>query len=219
MTHSPQPAYKPPLETITASNLGLCRGERWLYSGVSLSLDAGDILILRGANGCGKSSFLRAFAGLLPFDEGALYYNQTPLRLTAKTSPLHCFWQGQGDGFVGEMTAYAALQARLALSPIAHNISDILNDDLFSIKTFLNQPVRHLSTGQRQRLGLSPLKLHLNPSIIWLLDEPSNALDGAGRATLDDLLSRHQQIGGRTIIASHLDIARNLSHSVLEIGR
>jgi heme exporter protein A len=63
-------------------------------------------------------------------------------------------------------------------------------------------PVRTLSQGQRRRVALARLALPAAPRV-WLLDEPYDALDVHGVATLDALLAEHAARGGATLLTSH----------------
>ena len=59
---------------LTASGISCVRGGRTLYDGISFSVGAGELLLLRGANGSGKTSLLRQVAGLLPLDGGSIAF-------------------------------------------------------------------------------------------------------------------------------------------------
>ena len=62
-------------------------------------------------------------------------------------------------------------------------------------------PVRQLSTGQKRRVNIA--RFFLRPAMIWLLDEPFNALDGAARRLFLAHMAAHGQVGGMTVIVSH----------------
>lgn len=204
---------------LRAHLLGLRRGGRWLYQQVNFSLNPASILVLRGPNGSGKSSLLRAVAGFLPFTDGQIFYQDTPFYAQAPDSPLSCSWYTHNDGLPAELSGLQAIQfqARLAHIP-KERLAALLAADPFAISGFLNNQVQNLSTGQRQRLALSLLGLKSGAGCLWLLDEPNTSLDSTAIAGLDTLLSAHQAAGGYALIASHLPIAKNLTHDILEIG-
>jgi heme exporter protein A len=58
---------------LTGEGLACRRGERWVFTGLDFALDPGGALLLRGANGSGKSSLLRLLAPLLEPAEGGFY--------------------------------------------------------------------------------------------------------------------------------------------------
>jgi heme exporter protein A len=76
-------------------------------------------------------------------------------------------------------------------------------------------PAQHLSAGQRRRFGLA--RLLLKPVPIWLLDEPTTALDSHGQKLVLDLIGRHQAAGGIAIISSHDQLALTQS-TTLTLG-
>ena len=65
-------------------------------------------------------------------------------------------------------------------------------------------PARVLSQGQRRRVGLARLKLLRRP--LWVLDEPTTALDAAGVSSLQELIAEHLDDGGAAIIATHQEL-------------
>jgi heme exporter protein A len=173
---------------LSLSGLSVVRGGRMLFTGVDLRLKAGEAGLLRGPNGTGKSSLIRAIAGLLPVFAGTVNRNgamalaDEALALDLDLPLLRAltFWAGL-DGS-GEAGARAALAAT-GLSALA----DI--------------PVRMLSTGQRKRAVLARVLASEAP--IWLLDEPANGLDTQGIAMLGELMTRHLASGGIILAASH----------------
>ena len=70
------PCHKDIPALLTAINLSIFRGERLVLSNVNFALRTGGILVLRGANGAGKSSLLRALAGLTPLAAGELRWGE-----------------------------------------------------------------------------------------------------------------------------------------------
>lgn len=173
---------------LTLSGLSCVRGGRMLFTGVNLSLRAGEAGLLRGPNGTGKSSLIRVIAGLLPLFAGtvsregamALADEALALDLDLPLARALGFWAGlDGSGDAG---VAAALDATGLLA-----LADI--------------PVRMLSTGQRKRAVLARVLAGNAP--IWLLDEPANGLDTQGIAMLGDLMTRHLAGGGIILAASH----------------
>ena len=167
------------------------RGDRLLFEGLSLTLGAGEAMIVSGVNGAGKSSLLRLIAGLLApaagriAREGALALVGEAHALDTGLSVEHAlgFWaeiDGAADGAVGD-----ALKAM----GIAH-LRDV--------------PVRLLSTGQRKRAALAGAIAGAAP--IWLLDEPANGLDTHALALLAGAMQAHRAQGGIVFAASHQPI-------------
>ncbi len=173
---------------LTLSGLACLRGGRMLLTGMDLDLAAGESAVLRGPNGTGKSSLIRAVAGLLPVYAGtvrhrgamALADESLALDMQAPLAKALAFWtkvDGEADARLrGAMES-------LHLSPLA------------------DVPVRMLSTGQRKRAVLARVAASGAP--IWLLDEPANGLDDASVTLLGGLTTRHLEAGGVILAASH----------------
>jgi heme exporter protein A len=186
---------------LTAARALACRrGERLLFEGLDLELRAGQILWLRGANGRGKTSLLRLLAGLARPAAGEL---RRP---------------GASPGFVYIAHANAlkddlsALENLQFLARLHGDAADAPSCTgalrRFGMAARRNAPVRTLSQGQRRRVALARLALAAARTL-WLLDEPYDALDAEGCATLDRLLSDHACSGGAVVLTSHLPLALN----------
>lgn len=188
----------PPLRLL-ARDLDLGRGETVLARRLAFDLGPGEGLLLRGPNGAGKSTLLLTLAGLLPPIAGsvtlpghgpdlgpALHYcgHRNAIRPRLTTAETLGFWADL-NGPLG-LAVPAALE-RVGLSRMA---------DL---------DAGYLSAGQGRRLALA--RLLVTPRPLWLLDEPSAALDAAGHALLADLIGEHLARGGLAVIATHDDIA------------
>jgi len=175
---------------LAASELACRRGDRVLFSSLSLTLEAGDALQVTGANGTGKSSLIRILAGLMRAFAGAVERTGSTAIVDERLAldehlPLGralAFWQ-KLDGCTTPDAALATLQ----------------------LDSLLEVPVRFLSTGQRKRAALARL---LNGGRrIWLLDEPLNGLDDQARSAVEALLALHCGGGGIALVASHQPIA------------
>jgi heme exporter protein A len=156
------------------------RGGRLLFEDLDLALGPGEALHLTGPNGSGKSSLIRLASGLLRPDRGRVDRAQAALADDAaaldRELPLRralSFWGGRVD---------EAIEA-LGLAPLA------------------DVPVRMLSAGQLRRAALARVAASSAP--LWLLDEPTNALDVASVGQLAGLLERHRASGGAVVAASH----------------
>jgi len=185
---------------LTATNLACRRGDRVLFRKLSFALSEGQALHVTGANGIGKTTLMRALAGLsTPFAgevlrEGALgLLDERPaLDLELPLGKALGFWDR-----VDNCTEPAEAQDQLGLSRL------------------LEVPVRYLSTGQRKRAGLAALLGRKVP--IWLLDEPLSGLDTAAIETVTGLIEDHVKTGGIALIASHQKLELGALQS-LELG-
>lgn len=168
----------------------LTRGGVPVLSGVSFTLAAGEALILRGPNGIGKTTLLRAVAGLQPMlsgqitgaeDQIAYASHADGVKATLSLRENLAFW---ADCF-GQENVAPAMEA-LNLSNLADRLAG------------------NLSAGQKRRLGLARLLVTGRP--IWVLDEPTISLDAASVMLFAQLIRDHLAKGGAALIATHIDL-------------
>jgi heme exporter protein A len=187
---------------LAARDVACRRGGRLLAEGLDLELAAGDLLLIRGANGSGKSSLLRLLAGLLPPAHGALYWAGEPVAAdpAAHRSRLHLVTVAQ--------PLKAALSARQNLAFIRGMLGGRAGLraalDGMGALALEQTAVRFLSTGQCRRVSLA--RLLAVPRPCWLLDEPETGLDGEGRSGLLELIAEQRAAGGIVAVASHADL-------------
>ena len=115
---------------LTADNLTLFRGDRCLFKGLSFALNPGELLLLEGSNGSGKTSLLRAIAGLLELESGQGFWNETPLQKERQFCENSLVWMAHKTGFKGDLTLVENLKYEARLRPQ----SDRDLDDIFSIQ-------------------------------------------------------------------------------------
>ena len=174
---------------LTAKGIACRRGDRLLFAGLDLWLEAGAALHLVGPNGTGKTSLLRVLAGLLPAAEPCLIE-----------------WQGS----VAYLDGRIALDEHLPLAEAlrfwgALDKSPPPPLERLGLTRLADIPVRYLSTGQRKRAGLA--RLIGQQADHWLLDEPLNGLDAEGSALVEALIAERRAAGGVVVVASHQPIA------------
>lgn len=158
---------------------------------------------MRGANGRGKTSLLRLLAGLASPEQGEIRWTSTPDQAPTDTSR-RLVYIGHSNALKEDLTALESLQfmARLHRRPAdPQALEEALRR--CGMHGHRHAPVRTLSQGQRRRVALARLCLETDP-LLWILDEPFDALDIQGVETLDGLLSGHAQRGGSVVLTSHL---------------
>ena len=180
---------------------------RLVFRGVSCALPPGGALVLTGANGSGKSSLLRLLATLLTPAAGGLLWAGAPIVADLPRYRANLRYVGHLDAIkpalaVRETLAFWA-ETRAAARPA---IDAALA--AFALEPLADWPCRWLSAGQRRRLALA--RLIAAPAPLWLLDEPSTALDGDAEARLVAAIAAHRAAGGRVVVATHqpLDVPR-----------
>lgn len=184
---------------LIAQNLTVDRGGRRVLQGISLSVSPGAALIVRGPNGSGKTTLLRALAGLLDIAGGEVS------NLEGRVA-----YQAHLDGVKPQLSVADNLNFWVSFA--GGDVSDALVK--VGLGALADLPVQFLSAGQRRRLALARLIALGKP--VWLMDEPTAALDTDGRAMVAEVVKAHLAAGGMALIASHDDLA--LDAAILELG-
>ncbi len=170
---------------LIANHLSCGRNGQPLIKDLCLTLKGGDGACLTGPNGCGKTTILRTFADLLD-----------PLSGTYSVSPYHFI--KANPPFTPSLTADETIQ----LQALLYNHQPLKNyPDPFQINPLANKKIASLSVGQKQRLNLHTVLIDERP--VWLLDEPTNALDREARNILFTLANNKIATGGIVLVATH----------------
>ena len=178
------------------------RGDRPLFSALSLTLNAGDCVHLRGENGVGKTTLLKLLAGLTQPQQGEIQWRGQPLADLgdAYYAQLHYF--GHKDALKALLSPFDNLHlaAKLAGNPLSEaTILQVLAQ--VGLARQCDLPVRSLSQGQSRRAALA--RLLVTPRPLWLLDEPFVALDAQAQEQLGGWITEHCENGGIAIFTSH----------------
>lgn len=186
---------------VSAENLSVARGGRVLFTGLGFTVEAGEAVALIGANGSGKTSLLRAIAGMIRPEAGEVAFTAPggPLEAEeARSRGLHLM--GHQDGLKPTRTAGEELDfhARWTGGTDAAIAAAV---EQLELKALLALETRKLSAGQRRRLTLG--RLIASPRSLWLLDEPLAPLDARWRERTGALMAEHLASGGLIIAAVH----------------
>jgi heme exporter protein A len=189
------------LRTIRIKDLSLVRGERRLFSGLDLDISAGQAVALTGRNGAGKTSLLRAVAGLLRPIDGAISFDGEAGELeaeVARAEALHLV--GHHDGLKSTRSAWEELLFQTLWTGGSEASARVAATKL-DLDRLLDLEVRRLSAGQRRRVALA--RLLASPRSLWLLDEPMAPLDAGHREGFGALMAEHLASGGMVLAAVH----------------
>ena len=197
---------------LRVTGLACRRGQKPIFSGISFALSGGEALLLLGPNGAGKSSLLRIMAGLLRPVAGQIVLEG-----------------GDHDGTIAEQAHYLGHQDALKPSlSVAENLrfwtqflgagsgrAPLEALETVGLIELADLPAGYLSAGQRRRLSLARLICARRP--VWLLDEPSSALDVNGQQRLLSVMLAHLGEGGIILAATHAPLGLGQAQ-VLRLG-
>lgn len=208
-------AYSP---TLVAQDLVVFRGDRLVLDTLSLSLSAGEALLLTGPNGAGKSTLLRVLAGLRQPDSGALLWQGQPTRQDRAAHAGRVAYLGHQEALKPGLSVRENLSLFAAAGQLAAQLrtqeggSDSYHSPYglpealaaMDLVHLADLPARLLSAGQKRRTALARVLLAQAP--LWLLDEPSLGLDTAAIALLGTAMAAHRARGGLIIATTHVPL-------------
>jgi heme ABC exporter ATP-binding subunit CcmA len=187
-----------------------------VLAGADLTVEQGEIVLLRGPNGAGKTSLLRLCAGLLPVERGAAMVLGCDLAADRTAVRNRVGLLGHANGLYADLTVRDNVGfwgATVGASPdeVAASLARMgLDGRLATVR------VARLSAGQRRRTALACLVARR--AELWLLDEPHAGLDAAGRDELDATLREAAGAGATVMVASHeLERAGALASRVVDV--
>ncbi len=199
------------LMRLAASRLSVERGGRIVFSDLSFTLETGEALVVSGRNGAGKSTLLRALAGLLPLTRGEL--SLEPVVDENAGERMH--YVGHADALKGTLSVIENLEFHAALLDQRQGgLEPAAALGELGLGHLAHLPSAYLSAGQKRRAALAKLLVARRP--VWLLDEPTTALDTASQAMVARIMAAHLAEGGLIVAATHMKL--DLAARELRIG-
>jgi heme exporter protein A len=191
----------PSIHSLAGTDLSCIRDDRVLFEQLAFELVAGQVLLLEGKNGSGKTSLLRILCGFREPDAGALHWCGDAVKDSQFYAQMA--YVGHLDGIKKELTVLENLKMSLALSSAGHySIDQALSK--VHLTGYDDILVQALSAGQKRRLSLA--RLLITENVLWILDEPFTSLDKQGIALIETLMAEHCANGGMIVLTSHHDI-------------
>ncbi|WP_294488278.1 ATP-binding cassette domain-containing protein [uncultured Mailhella sp.] len=198
---------------VTAHNVTVAYGSRVIQSGLSFTVRKGDIFIIMGGSGCGKSSLLRVLMGLTPPAEGSVFYGKTDfwgapaaereavMRRTGVMFQSGALWTSRtlAENVALPLEYYTSLSPRDIRALASFKLS------LVGLAGFEDFYPSEISGGMKKRAGLARA-LALDPDVVYF-DEPSAGLDPVSAARLDELILQLRDTLGMTVIVVTHELA------------
>lgn len=211
---SPQPTHR-----LEAVGLECARGDRRLIRGLAFAVESGELLHVRGPNGTGKTTLLRALCGLFEPQEGEVRWNGGDIRKLREEFFREALYLGHLNGIKLELNALENLSIAAVLDG-----DHVTEDQVFAalrrmgLAGYEDLPAKVLSQGQKKRVALA--RLLLSDARLWVLDEPFTALDTAAVELLRGMIVEHVERGGIAVITTHQEVAlRSGRLRELDLGR
>ncbi|MCP4765953.1 MAG: cytochrome c biogenesis heme-transporting ATPase CcmA [Gammaproteobacteria bacterium] len=193
-----------PSVLLQTRDLSCMRNDRLLFEQLEISLDAGQMLVVEGPNGCGKTSLLRILTGLRMADGGEILWRGEPIDRLAGDYFEQVNYVGHHDGVKHELSCLENLRlARAMGAPSSIDLDDVL--ERVNLYAYGETDVGSLSAGQKRRLALA--RLLATEATLWILDEPFTSLDKTSMAMFSSVFEHHLQQQGMIVMTSHHDIS------------
>tara|TARA_B000000532_G_scaffold173543_1_gene140561 strand:- start:50 stop:649 length:600 start_codon:yes stop_codon:yes gene_type:complete len=189
---------------IEINNLSFARGNFLVFKDVAFTVNSGEILVLRGPNGKGKTTLLSNIIQLLDPLSGEIKYQGS--KVDSNIASQSFLYLGENHFAYDQLSLGQNIDYWLSIHNVTFNktIRDQSIRYLFG-ELNLNKKFYQLSFGQKKKLQLLLLMLVNKP--IWILDDPFNGLDNDTIIKITTLLSKKLENKGIIIIASHQNLA------------
>lgn len=187
---------------LTAEHLSARRGEDLLFADLSFTIEAGKALVVTGRNGSGKSTLLRVVAGLLRPETGRVSFDAPGGQAGIRAAEA-CHYLGHRNAMKPELSVRENLVfwQRFLGDAGGRGLSALDAAEAVGLGDIVHLPFGYLSAGQQRRMAFAKLMVSDRP--VWLLDEPTAALDRSAEGVFTGLIRQHLALGGMVMAATH----------------
>ena len=188
---------------IKVNNLSFARGNTLIYKGINFKILPGELLLIKGANGVGKTTLLSNIVNFTDPLEGSITYNGT--EIDNHTASQFFLYIGETNFAYDALSLNQNIEYWLSIHNVKFDKS-IKNKSVnfFFKKLNLDQKFYQLSFGQKKKLQLLLLMLVNKP--VWILDDPFSGLDSKSIENVNALLKKKLENRGIIILTSHQSI-------------
>ncbi len=187
---------------LEVENLACSRGDHQLFSKLSFTLAAGELMQVQGENGTGKTTLLRTLCGFMRPAAGQIRWRGKDIQQEESGYLAELVYLGHLNAIKDELNALENLQISAGLAGCATEEAGLLAAlRRLGLRRREHLPVKVLSQGQRRRVALS--RLLVGNAKLWILDEPLTALDVGAVALMEELIGEHLSKGGSVIFTTH----------------
>jgi heme exporter protein A len=191
---------------LQAKKIACRRGERLLFQQIDFQLQSGELMLIEGRNGCGKTTLLRTLAMLRYVDEGEIHWNSQSIEKVAEKYRKNLTWMGHHNALKGDLDALENLHIQCCLQGLKYSEKHYWDAlEQIGLSGYEDLPTQVLSQGQKKRASLAFLLLSQSP--LWILDEPFSALDVNAVDLLQSIMQQHIDKGGMLILTTHQEVA------------
>ena len=195
---------------ISVNSATCYKNNNLIFSDVSISYNDGDIGIIMGPNGCGKTTLIRSICGIQALDEGQILLDKIDIKNHNNNYMDKIIYIGHKNSLNNDFSVYENLEYLSAFdsSSKINKINEAMK--YFDIYKYRNYMVSEISEGNKKKVSLA--RLLISQKKVWILDEPLSYLDDTAVNIFTNLILNHQKKGGITIASTHYDFSKNINN-------